>query len=118
MNAFNLDHFARHLVAEALFYDEEYGAVGSLSLVDPELGKEHYIASFLPDDGTFVIEEATAWEDYAPGKDDAVGYALAVDSDEYASYELPEEAAEALLQLAREHDLLPSITLLFEDETL
>lgn len=118
MNAFNIEHFARHLIAEALFYDEEYGAVGSLSLVDPEQARERFIASFLPDEGTFVVEEATAWENFTPGEDDAVGYALAVDSEEHATYDLPEEAAEALLLLAREHDLLPSVTLLFEDETL
>ena len=57
MKPFSLDHFTRRLIAEALFYDEEYGALGSLSLVDAEAGKERYIASYMPDDGTFVIEE-------------------------------------------------------------
>ena len=114
MNALNLEHFARQLIAETLFYDEEYGAVGNLSLVDTDTGQERYIASFLPDDGTFVVEEATAWED--GDTDEEIGYALAVDSEEYGSYTLPEEAAEVLLTLAREHRLLPSITLLFEEE--
>lgn len=118
MEAFNAEHFARHLIAESLFYDEEYGAVGSLSLVDPVTEQERYIASFMPDDGTFVIEEATAWEEFTPGEDDEVGYALAIDSEEFATYDLPEEAAEALLVLARDHDLLPSVTLLFEDEAV
>lgn len=118
MNTFNLEHFTRQLIAETLFYDEEYGAVGNLSLVDTNVSKERYIASFMPDDGTFLIEEATAWEDYDDGAEDEVGYALAIDSEEYASYELPEEAAEALLLLAREHNLLPSITLLFEDQAV
>ena len=118
MEAFNIEHFTRHLIAEALFYDEEYGAVGSLSLIDPDTSQERFIASFMPDDGTFVIEEATAWEDFEPDEDDEVGYALAVDSEEYASYDLPEETAEALLLLAREHALLPSITLLFEEESV
>jgi len=45
-----------------------------------------------------------------------VGYALAVDTREYGIYDTPEAAADALLALAREHDLLPSITLLFEED--
>jgi hypothetical protein len=47
-----------------------------------------------------------------------VAYALAVDSDVHGRYEVPEEAAQTLLALAREHDLLPSVTVLFEDEEL
>lgn len=118
MPDFDLDHFAQFLIAESLFYDEEYGALGSLSLVDEATRRERYLASFMPDDGTFVVEEATAWEEYEPEEDDEIGYALAIDSDEYASYAVPEAAAEALLMLAREHQLQPSITLLFEDETI
>ncbi len=118
MDTFNIEHFTRQLIAETLFYDEEYGAVGNLSLVDTEEDRERYIASFIPDDGTFVIEEASGWEDYDGDDTDEIGYALAVDTEEYASYEVPEEAAEALLTLAREHNLLPSITLLFEDEAV
>lgn len=116
MKPFNLDHFTRRLIAETLFYDEEYGALGSLSLIDETSGKERYIASYMPEDGTFVIEEATAWEEYEPDEDDEIGYSLAVDSQEYACYETPDEAAEALLGLANEHGLLPSITLLFEED--
>jgi len=72
------------------------------------------IASYVPEEGHFTIEEATAWE---PGEiDEEVGYALAVDTREYGIYDTPEAAAEALLALAREHDLLPSITLLFEED--
>ncbi len=118
MEPFNTELFARQLLAESLFYDEEYGALGNLSLVDAEEDKERYIASFMPDDGTFVIEEATEWEAYEASEDDEVGYALAIDSEEYATYETPEETAEALMELAREHNLLPSITLLFEDEVV
>ena len=118
MADFDLNHFARFLIAESLFYDEEYGALGSLSLVDEATRRERYLASFMPEDGTFVIEEATEWEDYEPEEDEDIGYALAIDSEEYGSYPVPEEAAEALLMLAREHDLEPSITLLFEDEAV
>jgi len=119
MTPFNLEHFARQLLAETLFYDEEYGALGNLSLIDPEMGRERYIASYLPDDGLFTIDEALDWEDGpAPGEDDEIGYRLAIDSEEYGTYELPEEAAQVLLQLANEQGLLPSITLLFEEDEL
>ena len=117
MTSFNLEHFTRRLITETLFYDEEYGALGNLSLIDPEVGKERYVASYMPEDGTFVIEEATEWEsDVVPDEEDEIGYALAVDSEEYAVYETAEEAAETLLTLARDHGLLPSITLLFEED--
>jgi hypothetical protein len=36
----------------------------------------------------------------------------------HGRYEVPEAAAQSLLELAREHDLLPSVTVLFEDEEL
>jgi hypothetical protein len=116
MNTFNLEHFTRRLITETLFYDEEYGALGNLSLIDVETGKERYIASYSPADGIFLLEEATEWEDYNPSEDDEIGYALAVDSKLFGEYESPDEAAEVLLGLAREHGLLPSITLLFEED--
>lgn len=115
MKAFNLEHFTRRLLAETLFYDEEFGAIGSLSLVDVNAGKERFIASFMPEDGSFVIEEATEWENGSDEVED-IGYALAVDSKEYGSFESPEEAADALLRLANQHSLMPSITLLFEED--
>ena len=59
----------------------------------------------------------TRWEtDIDADEDDAIGYALAVDSDEHGAYETAEEAADVLLALAREEGLLPSITLLFEED--
>lgn len=116
MNPFNLDHFTRRLIAETLFYDDEYGAIGNLSLIDPQARKERYLASYVPDDGTFVIEEATEWENYEPIEGDEIGYALAIDSKEFGCYETPEETSEALLLLATEHNLLPSVTLLFEED--
>lgn len=120
MPPFDVENFSLRLLAETLFYDQEYGLVGNLSLVDPEAEKERYIASFMPDDGTFLVEEATAWEAEPPSlEDDAeVAYALAVESTIHGTYDIPEEAAIALLDLAREHDLLPSVTVLFEDEEL
>lgn len=119
MATFDLENFTHRLLAESLFYDLEYGLVGSVSLVDPEEEREMYIVSFMPDDGSYMIEEATAWED-PPELDDEedVAYALAIESTVYGTYEIPEVAANATLTLARENDLLPSVTVLFEDEEL
>ncbi|MFP4228390.1 MAG: hypothetical protein ACLFTE_06140 [Salinivenus sp.] len=119
MADFDLENFTHRLLSESLFYDLEYGLVGSVSLIDPEADQEAYIASFMPDDGTFLIEEATAWEEVPELEDEAdVAYALAVDSEVHGTYEVPEVAAESLLDLARTHNLLPSVTVLFEDEEL
>jgi hypothetical protein len=119
MPDFDLDNFTHRLLAESLFYDLEYGLIGSVSLIDHDEERERYIASFMPDDGTYLIEEATAWED-PPELEDAedVAYALATDSTVHGTYEIPEVAANEVLALAREHDLLPSVTVLFEDEEL
>ncbi|MEM9667219.1 MAG: hypothetical protein AAF970_20005, partial [Bacteroidota bacterium] len=104
------------LIAESLFYDEEYGALGNISLVDQDAAQERFLAAYLPAEGSFMIEEATEWEEYAPDADDEIGYALAVDSQEHGTYETPDEAAAVLLSLAREHGLTPSITILFEED--
>lgn len=119
MADFDADNFTQRLIAETLFYDHEYGLIGNLSLIDIDARKERYIASFMPDDGTFLIEEATAWEDSADMEEDVdVAYALATESDVFGEYDVPEAAADALLTLARKHDLLPSFTPLFEDEEM
>ena len=116
MEAFSLDDFTKRLIAETLFYDGEYEALGNLSLVDAAGKKERFVASFAPEDGIFIVEEATEWEEYTPGDLDDIGYALAVDSREVGTYDTAEEAAAAILTLAREHGLSPSITLLFEED--
>jgi len=116
MSEFDSDQFIIRLIAETLFYDEEYEALGNLSLVDSEEQCERYVASFAPEDGLFVLEEATEWEEYEPGEADDIGYALAVDSRELGTFETAEDCARQLLALATEHNLVPSITLLFEEE--
>ena len=119
MAAFDLENFTHRLLAETFFYDQEYGIIGSLSLVDREAQREAFIVSFLPEDGAYLIEEATAWETDVPeDADEAVAYALAVDSTDHATFEIPEEAAAATLALAEANDLLPSFAFLFEDEAL
>lgn len=116
MTGFDLEQFTRRLIAETLFYDDEYGALGNLSLIDTQARKERYLASYAPDDGNFVIEEATEWEDYEPSEGDEIGYALAVDSKEFGCFDTSDDASEALLNLAREYSLTPSVTLLFEED--
>jgi hypothetical protein len=119
MPSFDLENFTHRLLAESLFYDLEYGLIGSVSLVNTDTEREMYIVSFMPDDGTYMIEEATAWEDPPELEDEEdVAYALATESTVYGTYEIPEVAANETLTLAREHDLLPSMTVLFEDEEL
>lgn len=114
--AFRIEHFARDLLAEALFYDMEYGAIGNVSLIDEAGQRERYLAAFDPDRDLFVIEEATEWEDIDADEDGEIDYALAVDGRPSGEYESPEEIAEALLDLAREHDLSPSFMLIFEED--
>ncbi len=116
MSDFDSDQFIVRLIAETLFYDEEYEALGNLSLIDAEEKCERFVASFAPEDGLFVLEEATEWEDYEPGEADDIGYALAVDSRELGTFETAEDVSRQMLNLAREHNLAPSITLLFEEE--
>jgi len=119
MPEFDLENFAHRLIAECLFYDGEYGLVGSLSLIDIEAKKEMFVASFMPDDGTFLIEEATGWEpELVLDEETDVAYRLAIESREYGTYEIPEVAAGALMAVAEKRDLLPSLTVLFEDEEL
>lgn len=114
--SFNAKDFALRLITETLFYDEEYGAVGNLSLVDMETAKERFIAAYVPDEASFVIEEAVAWEDYEESEDDEIGYALAVDTSEHKTFETPDETAAEMLKLAETFNLTPSITLLFDDD--
>ena len=73
MQPFNLDTFTHRLLGETLFYDEEFGALGTLSLVDGETLQERYLAHYVPEDGNFLVEEATDWEDYEPTEEDDVG---------------------------------------------
>ncbi|MFO8232147.1 MAG: hypothetical protein R6U20_05720 [Longimonas sp.] len=117
MADFDAENFTLRLLTETLFYDTEYGIVGVLSLVDPAKEREEYLASYSPEDDTFLIEEATAWESETDldNEEDDVPYTLAIDSTVYDAYDLPEEAAIELLTLAAQHGLLPSFTPYYED---
>jgi len=50
------------------FLGRPNGLVGSVSLIDPDAAREAYVVSFMPDDGTYLVEEATAWEDVPEDK--------------------------------------------------
>ena len=109
---FDADTFARALLAEALFYDAEFGASGSVSLIDPETGRERYIAGYDAGEAAYLIEEAVSWDD-----EDAedIGYLLADDTRDQGRFDTNTEAADALFDLARRHALLPSFLPEFED---
>ena len=117
MSEFNLQAFSSKLVAESLFYDEEYGAIGNVSLVSASEKKELYIAYYLPEETNFVIDKVTEWEDYDPNEEGAIGYALATDSDEHMASKSQDEIASEVVVLAAKYNLMPSVSLFFEDDT-
>lgn len=118
MDSFTTEEFARRLIAESLFFDAEYSALGTLSLIDLSLSREVVIASYSPEEEVFIVEEASEWEDYKPGDDDDIGYALAIDSTELGTYDTAEEASTIIFKHAKDRNLVPSVTMLFEDEEI
>lgn len=116
MSNFSLKDFAGRLVIETMFYDEEYGAIGNISLVSYEEQKEKYIAYFLPEELTYVIDRVTEWEAYDHEEEGAIGYALATDTEEHIASKVPAEIAAEVLSLAEQHNLMPSTVLFFEEE--
>ncbi len=61
--------------------------------------------------------QAVEWEDLDADEDGVVDYSLAVEGDKLHTFETPEETADALLELAREHGLAPSFMLMFDEDT-
>lgn len=117
MSDFDVQAFAHKLIGESLFYDDEYGAICSLSLISEKEKKEFFIAYFLPEESNFVIDKVTAWEDYDPNEEGAIGYALAIDTDEHMASKSQDDIAGEVLALAEKFNLTPSASLFFEDET-
>ncbi|MFK7848366.1 MAG: hypothetical protein AB8G77_23965 [Rhodothermales bacterium] len=117
MSNFDIQAFASKLIGESLFYDDEYGAISNVSLISEDEKKELFIAYFLPEETTFVIDKVTAWEEYDPDEDGAIGYALAIDSDEHMASKSQDDIAKEVLALAEKFNLTPSASLFFEDET-
>ena len=117
MSDFNLQAFTQKLIGESLYYDDEYGAISNVSLVSEDEKKEFFIAYFLPEETNFVIDKVTAWEDYDPSEEGAIGYALAIDTDEHMASKSQDDIAKEMLALAEKYNLTPSASLFFEDET-
>lgn len=116
--SFDFLSFAGRLLAESLFYDEEFGAIGTVSLINEEVGREAYIAYYIPEEGRYLIDVATDWESFNPNEDEGIGYAFASDTEIHTSSKSQEEVAKKLLSLAIEETLSPSFAVLFEEEML
>ncbi|MEM1271915.1 MAG: hypothetical protein AAGI08_17850, partial [Bacteroidota bacterium] len=100
------------LLTETLFFDPEQGTVGSVSLISNEDGRELYMAAYDPDEDLFIIEKATDWD---PPEEAVEGVRFALDGDTDTTHETPEDTASALLGLAKEQNLEPSIAFLLEE---
>lgn len=109
---FDAEAFSRTLIAETLYYEENFGLVGSVSLVDPDRARETYLASFDPEEGQFVVERATDWES---AEELTLDYSLASDGNLVGTFERAEGAATQLLDLAKREGLTPRFHLLYED---
>ena len=114
----SFDHtaFSVRLLSEVLFYDEEYGATGHLSLIDAEASKELFVAFFSPQDQRYFIEQAIEWEQMDPDEEAEIGYEFASDSNTFMSSRDVTEIANALLKLAEDNNLYPSMSLSFEED--
>ncbi len=117
MNSFDLKQFSSRLIAESLFYDAEFGAIGNVSLISEEEKKEMYITYFLTEESKFVIDKVTKWEEVEEEELEAIGYALAVDSDEHMASESQDDIAREMMALAEKFNLMPSVSLFFEEES-
>ena len=107
---FNPVDFARTLLAETLFFDDEHGSIGSVSLVDPSSGKELYIASYDPESELWLLEEATEWDD-----EPVEGLVMATDGNSVGEYDDPLAIAGSVLEIAAEQGLTPVFLPLFEE---
>ena len=107
---FDATDFARTLLAETLYFDDEHGSIGSVSLFDAESGQEHFMASYDPDSEGWLIEEANEWDDEA-----VEGLLMATDGELVGEFEDPYDAAGKMIELAAEKGLVPVFLPLFEE---
>jgi hypothetical protein len=114
--SFDLSTFTQHLIAESLVFDPEYGVIGHVSLIDPTASREIFIAYFVPEEGVYVIDEGVEWVEPYAEMEEEIGYLFAADTQEHLVSEAVEEIAAALLRLAGERGLYPSVSLAFEDD--
>ncbi len=111
---FDMAHFAHRLLAEVLFYDPEHNTLGNISLIDQDSREERFLASFDPEEGQYLIEEAVRWAEEEEDEEE-FEFFYATDGKTYGLYETPEETAEVLIALAEHHHLVPSFLLLLEE---
>jgi hypothetical protein len=116
MPNFNMGSFAQALLAGLLFYDREYGALGVVCLIDEETNRERFLASYDPEGDTYLIEEATEWEDPSAMEADESDFVMATDGKEHMRRDDAESAAGEFLLLAMNHNLIPVFEVLFEDD--
>lgn len=109
--AFDPKTFTLELLAESVFYDEDYGLFSNVILIDKSKLREAYYAYYDPENDNFVIEVATAWE-----KMEEEEYEIATAGDEHSRYESAEALADKLYSLAESEDLEPRVMIIFEDE--
>ena len=115
MASFDLEQFAKSLIAQSMFCATDVGVWSIVGLIDPASHRERYVATLEPSEETYLIEEATAWEPRTDTPEtDAIGYAMATDFEEHGVYDSGEEAAEVLLALARAENLEPAIMLVYD----
>ena len=115
MASFNLERFAKNLIAQSLFCATDVGVWSSVGLIDPVRHRERYVATMEPSEETYLIEEAIEWEPWTDTpENDAIGYKLASDFGEHGIYDSEEEVAEVLLALARAEGLEPAIMLVYD----
>ena len=111
---FDPERFALQMLTEVLFFDEDSGMHATVALLDEE-HKERYLGIYDPTEDKFAVEEATAWERVDSDDDGQPDLSVASDGKTYGEYETVEEAARALYDLARKHDLTPSVAFFSEE---
>ncbi|MBL7977882.1 MAG: hypothetical protein JNN12_06040 [Bacteroidetes Order II. Incertae sedis bacterium] len=109
--AFDLKAFTLELIAESVFYDDEYGLFSNVILIDKANNREAYYAYYDPEKDDFVIEVANAWEALAEEE-----YQIASAGEEHSRYESVEELSAKLLDMAEAGELEPKVMIIFEDD--
>ncbi len=110
MASFDALEFARTLLAETLYFDDEHGSIGSVSLFEQDSGRELYMASYDPEAEVWVLEKANEWDD-EPVED----LLMATDGESIGEFNDPNHIADAVLDLARRDNLVPVFLPLFEE---
>ena len=88
MASFDLEQFAKSLIAQSMFCAADVGVWSIVGLIDPASHRERYVATLEPSEETYLIEEATVWEPRTDTpENDAIGYRLATDFEEHGVYD-------------------------------